>query len=388
MDDCGMEEFGCTRGYFGRSIFSGWRRYKRVDTYEWNMGDYSGRRRETLVLDVGWDVIGGGCLEFSHFDKLQSFDLMAGAYVSYQRYWIVLYLRDYLRFPILGVLPQMGMENLLNSVVCKPKYKRLLNRKAKDTRALFRGATGREIKVFQKRDGESLAKALIWYFKFRGHVRAEPESLLEFSYQITTLVFYEFIDRMAEKIGYRAVYDYVTKQAKRSGHAVTSVLHDWKDYVSWLDELGADNGDETPRDLMEAHDRLSLRRTMERKRGSNAGFRVRRRLYRPLVWRHGGLILRPIDSAVEIVLEGERQRNCVAGYAERHATGETAIFVLRKADAPRESWCTVEIDPKSLQWVQCRSCHNGEAPAEARAFETAWRQRILERGLWRVKKPF
>ena len=93
-------------------------------------------------------------------------------------------------------------------------------------------------------------------------------------------------------------------------------------------------------------------------------------------WRHDGMLIRPIDSAQEITQEGERQRNCVAGYAGRHANGETIICVLRRSDAPRESWHTVELNPRTLQVVQCRGYRNAEATAEARAFVNAWSARL------------
>lgn len=59
------------------------------------------------------------------------------------------------------------------------------------------------------------------------------------------------------------------------------------------------------------------------------------------------MFIRPIDSAEEIVREGEEQNNCVAGYANRHADGETIIMVLRKRSEPRKPWHTVEIEPEN-----------------------------------------
>ncbi len=52
-------------------------------------------------------------------------------------------------------------------------------------------------------------------------------------------------------------------------------------------------------------------------------------------WKYKGMFIRPIDSAEEIVREGEEQNNCVAGYANRHADGKTIIMVLRKNAANR-----------------------------------------------------
>lgn len=88
------------------------------------------------------------------------------------------------------------------------------------------------------------------------------------------------------------------------------------------------------------------------------------------------MFIRPVDSVKEITLEGERQDNCVAGYAKRHAEGRTVIFVLRRANDPTKNWYTVELIPETLFVRQCRGYKNREATPEAQAFVDAWVERL------------
>lgn len=170
----------------------------------------------------------------------------------------------------------------------------------------------------------------------------------------------------------KALRMYIEKQARRSRLSASTVLRDYGDYLNQLRRLNIIGGDVLPGDLRIAHERLSLRLNKVKNEGLNQQFRMRRRLYRWLCWRHNGMLIRPIDSVNEINLEGERQRNCVADYAKMHANGDTIICVLRRMDAPGKSWHTVELHPKTLNVVQCRAFRNGNAAPEAQEFIELW----------------
>ncbi len=173
-----------------------------------------------------------------------------------------------------------------------------------------------------------------------------------------------------------ALRRYIERQAGRSGETVQHVMLDYYDYLQQLDALGVRDGDAAPRDLRAAHERLSARQRKLTNRDKTRQFRVRRRLCRWMRWQHRGCLIRPVDSVEEIVREGEQQFNCVAGYADRHASGKTVILVLRRAAEPRESWCTVELDPQALEVRQCRGFRNSEADPEAQEFIELWTARL------------
>ncbi len=232
------------------------------------------------------------------------------------------------------------------------------------------------------------------------------------------------------------LYRYIKRQANRSGLAYKNILSDYRDYLNqqnilsdyrdYLNQLAEIGGGERyPHDLQQAHRRLSARLRKIKNPDLQGLFRARRRLWSWAAWQSQGMFIRVIDSVEEITLEGERQDNCVAGYAARHAQGKTVIFVLRKKSEPKKNWhvidsveeitlegerqdnCvagyaarhaqgktvifvlrkksepkknwhTVELNPETLCVKQCRGYRNADACAEAEEFIAAWVKRLQE----------
>lgn len=169
----------------------------------------------------------------------------------------------------------------------------------------------------------------------------------------------------------------VERQARRSGLTIGAVMHEFTDYQAQLERL-APNADRLPDDLHEAHARLSGRERRLMNREKNEKFRTRRHLLAWMRWKYKGMFIRPVDSAEEIVREGEEQNNCVAGYANRHADGKTIILVLRKRSEPRKPWHTVEIDPATLECRQCYAAHNHKRTPEAAEFMDKYLDHLRE----------
>lgn len=170
---------------------------------------------------------------------------------------------------------------------------------------------------------------------------------------------------------------YIERQARRSGLTIDAVMLEFTDYQAQLERL-APNADRLPDDLHEAHARLSERERRLLNREKNEKFRTRRHLLAWMRWKYKGMFIRPVDSAEEIVREGEEQNNCVAGYATRHADGKTIIMVLRKRSEPRKPWHTVEIDPKTLVCRQCYAAHNHKRTPEAAEFMDKYLDHLRE----------
>ena len=73
-------------------------------------------------------------------------------------------------------------------------------------------------------------------------------------------------------------------------------------------------------------------------------------------YHHGGIYaVLPKDPA-EIVTEGKTLHHCVGGYVKRVAEGTSNIIFIRHKDG--KSWFTLEIEPKTLDFVQCYGDHN------------------------------
>ena len=85
-----------------------------------------------------------------------------------------------------------------------------------------------------------------------------------------------------------------------------------------------------------------------------------------------GLLIRPAGSQRELTDEGNALHHCVSTYGKKHANGKTAIFFIRKKNAPRQSYFTLELDEQELTVRQNRGMRNGPRTPEVRAFEELW----------------
>ncbi len=74
-----------------------------------------------------------------------------------------------------------------------------------------------------------------------------------------------------------------------------------------------------------------------------------RRLFQ---WQQDGYLIRPAESAEDIIREGRTQHHCVGAsdtYMTRMARRESWIVFLRKAEDPETPWYTVEVDENGIR---------------------------------------
>lgn len=91
-----------------------------------------------------------------------------------------------------------------------------------------------------------------------------------------------------------------------------------------------------------------------------------------------GLLIVPPKRHNDIKKEGETLKHCVATYAKRVATGETIILFVRKADEPDKPYFTLNIDPETYDFVQCRGLKNCHYPNEVKTLLARWYQEKIE----------
>lgn len=164
---------------------------------------------------------------------------------------------------------------------------------------------------------------------------------------------------------------------------------DWRDYYRQLERLGEDMTDPAlmlPRDLKAMHERMTERenalKAEEEARKSAAKDAVLAKriadLRRRFTYRAAGLILRPYESAREIIEEGQRLHICIGGYVDSYVNGRTVICCLRRAEEPDVPWRAVEFSTQTGKMVQDRGLRNdanGIPPgvrAQLRNFWRAW----------------
>lgn len=171
-----------------------------------------------------------------------------------------------------------------------------------------------------------------------------------------------------------------------SGYSMCSVSGVWRDYYNMLKQLDYPINDYYlyPKNLKEAHDRLAdevNRVKVEEWARENAervqAFEKHLAVLEKLAYEDSGYIIRPLRNYEEFLAEGKLQRNCVATYWDRAASGKTAIFVIRTKDEPDNPLATVELNKGKV--AQCRGFQNRDVADEVKAFCKYWEQHIVNK---------
>lgn len=343
----------------------GWKQSKKICFKRWQaMAGYCYDNVWTLPAE---QEIAGSCLRYSQLT--QAWACMPD---------LPEYLAFYLKYPAVEYLWKMKLGRwLVERQEGKGHlFRKLVNLRAKEPKRLFPHLSTADRRLLARKRASLTDSAAYLELRQAGAVECSEDGL---RYAHITIGCCFAWQTVAERCGVtgKELRKYIERQARRSGQLLGTVMQELKDYHAQLERL-APNGDPMPDDLHEAHTRLSARERRLLKRGKNEKFRTRRRLLAWMKWKWGGMFIRPIDSAEEIVREGEEQNNCVAGYANRHADGETIIMVLRKRSEPGKPWHTVEIDPKTLECRQCYAAHNHKRTPEAAEFMERYLDHLRE----------
>lgn len=154
-----------------------------------------------------------------------------------------------------------------------------------------------------------------------------------------------------------------------------------RDYWKMATALGMDlNHPQVrwPKRLSAAHDDVTRRYKARSNEIVKAGFITRRKELERFVWSADGITIRPCGTQEEMNDEGKALSHCVARYAEDHALGKTAIFLIRKESEPNTPWYTLELDEQKLVVKQNRGKRNCARTEEIQNFEDKWLEHIRQ----------
>ncbi len=100
-----------------------------------------------------------------------------------------------------------------------------------------------------------------------------------------------------------------------------------------------------------------------------------------LAWEKGDFMIRPPISQEEVANEGEALRHAVVCYLGKIAEGATSILFIRRVSEPNKPFYTLELNPKTLRVVQCRTKHNAsyEENPEVMGFVETWVEEVVLR---------
>ncbi|MGN9233723.1 PcfJ domain-containing protein [Atopobiaceae bacterium HCP3S3_D6] len=79
---------------------------------------------------------------------------------------------------------------------------------------------------------------------------------------------------------------------------------------------------------------------------------------------------RPAATVREILDEANAQHNCAAGFIDKYASGQTDLWLMRKASDPDRPLVTVEVRGGAIR--QAFQSHNRQVTAAQRGFLADW----------------
>lgn len=180
---------------------------------------------------------------------------------------------------------------------------------------------------------------------------------------------------------------YLKRQRTKDRRADRHILDDY-----WRIARGegydlADEHVRFPKDLLRAHDRVAEERRVreearqardraEKNEKLREAFAARLEALAPLAWQQGGILIRPCAAPEELDAEGRALSHCVATYKDKHASGKTAIFFVRKGSEPDKPWFTLELKLDDFTVMQNRGKCNCARTKAVEAFEAAWLEHI------------
>ena len=151
------------------------------------------------------------------------------------------------------------------------------------------------------------------------------------------------------------------------------------DYWNMCEALGMDLSDKHvrfPRDLCLAYDQVMGRQRERKNELPEEKFRERAETLEKFSFQWDGLIIRPAASQKELNEEGKQLSHCVGTYGEKHASGKSAIFFIRRVDEPENPFFTLELDEVKLEVLQNRGKCNCARTEEVKKFEAVWMEWI------------
>lgn len=184
---------------------------------------------------------------------------------------------------------------------------------------------------------------------------------------------------------------YIKKQRKNQSmhfYTLSSVLTSWKDYIADCIRLNIDlmkNNVLFPKNLYEAHQNTIKQVKLKADEELNKKIIQRAKISNEKYYfKYQNMIMRAAESTEELINEGKILSHCVGTYADRYASGETTILLIRKKDDLENPFYTVEV--KNDWVIQVRGKKNCEATDEVKNFMELFKAEKLSKKVNRKMK--
>lgn len=299
------------------------------------------------------------------------------------------YLEALLEYPQLEMLFKMGFYNLTCDLVYRGSPKRLLDCTGRKPFNILK-VWPEDIATLRQMNGSVADLRSFQKYRKKG-IRPEIRAEIVGWMKKHNIRDDDDILRLMERMTIPKLFGYAEKQfallhgrkndnGRKRYESMGRILDEYRDYLRMCEEQQYDMKSTFvlfPRDLQQAHDRLSdyikAKLDAEQKRKFHALYR---QVSKALCFEKDGLVIAFPKSPKDIVAEGNALRHCVGGYVSRVANGHCIILFLRHAGKEKESFYTIEVCNGKV--AQVRGLQNCSPTPEVNAFIAAWKQKVLQ----------
>ncbi|MBQ7515999.1 MAG: PcfJ domain-containing protein [Schwartzia sp.] len=286
------------------------------------------------------------------------------------------------RYPSVEKLVKIGLGQLIaNKMRGRREYGdagNVINWRGKDLTAILRGRLTKADKVFLLEHGDLVSQEdVVWWQLYEGkRSMAEAVAIRDCNLAAWKRI-HGYIDLDRARC-------YLEKQARKLPKGLWDNLGAtlYADYLGECVKLGYDMTDKAvlfPKDFRKEHEHtMKLVKYQENRDIEDAYAKGRRpEMTRRYGYEAMGMAVIVPERLSDLIVEGERQHNCVGGYMDRVAKGQTDVVFIRRLAKPEESYITMEIHQGRI--IQARTKNNGPLDKAGERFVEAFRMAKLEK---------
>ena len=144
----------------------------------------------------------------------------------------------------------------------------------------------------------------------------------------------------------------------------------WADALDMQQRVRGGVEDRYPADPAALLADLEREREMRRHEASDAAVARRAEELDGNGFESDGYLIRPAATVREILDEANAQHNCVAGFIDKYASGQTDLWLMRKTSDPDTPLVTVEVRGGTVR--QAFQSHNRQVTTAQRRFLADW----------------
>jgi ribosomal protein S6 len=230
------------------------------------------------------------------------------------------------------------------------------------------------------RNSESYISELflkIYQINIKDKSNLSPEAIKNIEF--TVGYNYESLVNILRYMTLKKAYAYISKQEQRKESSFNGVIDIYSDYLNDCKTLNFNLNDDRvlyPKNLIKAHQntirqvKVVANKQMEEK--------IKKRiqgLYDKYYFENSNFLIRPVDSAIELIEEGKALHHCVGTYGDKYANGKTDILVIRIKSNPEKQLCTMEVHGGDI--IQVRAKYNEEPSDDVKEFVEAFKNMKL-----------